>query len=96
MSRAPTPLPLSLSARVPPAPAPRLRASLFRSAALELRVDSPRVQPLPAHGAERPRTIPVIGPHDAVTGAVAVDSQFCAGPGKLTVTVSRVCPSCRV
>jgi hypothetical protein len=64
------------------------RASLFRSAAFELRIDSPGAKVLPAIGSERPRTVPIFGHHDAVSGAVSVDTQFCSRAGRLVVTVS--------
>jgi hypothetical protein len=69
----------------PPMPMMTTHSSLFRSALMELRIDSPAAKVLRAHGSERPRSIPIFGDNDVVQGAVSLDTQL--GSGRLVVTV---------
>lgn len=59
-----------------------------RSRQLEIQLHSCTVKSSNKHAYEPSKTLPVYGDHDKVEGAVLLDSQLSASPGRLLITVS--------
>lgn len=59
-----------------------------RSRQLEIQLHSCTVRSSHKHTYEPAKTLPVYGDHDRVEGAVLLDSQLSASPGRLVITVS--------